>query len=510
MTTGPLRRYAKKLVRSLNRAVVLFVLCGGQLVAAQESTPLSSSVVLVLRLISSTHVQPTTGVVISDTGLVLVSSAFVAEQADSANVEIVVLDGGTDIFSNGRPASVVHPGASGGLAVLSVAGLKRPGITLSDHLSNDTPGLHLQAFPPAKQIAKGEPPLHLPVEVMTGQSQDGSGFPVTISPQTPLPYLSGAVIDDCGFLAGVSLTQGLQSLDIGEAPVTMWVAELTAFFRSIDIALPRATCEPVPVQAITVSDGQNNPATEPALTDQQAIPDQSDQAGKPAAELPLTVAKPSSEDTGQAATADAISEGVTRRAKRPSLWRSIPLWIPFVGFVLLAVLIWKGMFYFSLRKPRTLSATGVQPASAEPDTRELQPGTATRYPRSAPLDDVDIPDIHAMPDSCDGVVMIDGWIDTETHFRQFCFVDTQQFEITIGRGEADIRIHHPAVSRVHARLQFDGQTMTLSDLGSTSGTFIRDIPCLPGEIMFLETADDVFLGTVRCQIRVINQGVKLA
>ena len=55
----------------------------------------------VLRLVSSTHVEPTTGLVLSESGLVLVPADFA-----SAGDEIVVLDGGTDIVANGRTARI--------------------------------------------------------------------------------------------------------------------------------------------------------------------------------------------------------------------------------------------------------------------------------------------------------------------------------------------------------------------------------------------------------------------
>ena len=72
----------------------------------------------VLRLVSATHVEPTTGVILSDTGLVLVPEDF-ASMGD----EIIVLDGGTDIIRNGRPARIEQKFAFEGLQVLAVEGL---------------------------------------------------------------------------------------------------------------------------------------------------------------------------------------------------------------------------------------------------------------------------------------------------------------------------------------------------------------------------------------------------
>jgi len=49
-----------------------------QAVNAQQAPPMSPSVVLVLKLVSATHVKPATGIVVSDNGLVLVPADFVS------------------------------------------------------------------------------------------------------------------------------------------------------------------------------------------------------------------------------------------------------------------------------------------------------------------------------------------------------------------------------------------------------------------------------------------------
>ena len=104
-----------------------------------------------------------------------------------------------------------------------------------------------------------------------------------------------------------------------------------------------------------------------------------------------------------------------------------------------------------------------------------------------------------------GIVLVEGQLDADTPFKRLCAVNTKQIDLVIGRGETDISIEHPAISRAHVRLQCDAQSMTLSDLGSSNGTFIRGIPCLPGEIMFLETDDEIFLGDVGFRISVIGK-----
>jgi pSer/pThr/pTyr-binding forkhead associated (FHA) protein len=105
-------------------------------------------------------------------------------------------------------------------------------------------------------------------------------------------------------------------------------------------------------------------------------------------------------------------------------------------------------------------------------------------------------------------VIIEGYLDADTRFKRLCAVNTEQINLVIGRGQAGINIDHPAISRAHARLQRDTQSMTLSDLGSSNGTFIRGIPCLPGEIMFIEAEDEIFLGDVRFRISVLSKEVE--
>ncbi|WP_344611970.1 FhaA domain-containing protein [Dactylosporangium salmoneum] len=47
----------------------------------------------------------------------------------------------------------------------------------------------------------------------------------------------------------------------------------------------------------------------------------------------------------------------------------------------------------------------------------------------------------------------------------------------IGRGrQADLRLRDEGVSRMHARLQYDGRALTVADLGSTNGTTVNDQP----------------------------------
>ena len=130
----------------------------------------------------------------------------------------------------------------------------------------------------------------------------------------------------------------------------------------------------------------------------------------------------------------------------------------------------------------------------------MKSGQSALRPRSAPLEADSTPDMSALPPGCDAVVMIDGLFAADQPFTRYCAVDRNNIDIVFGTGAADISIEHPAVSRRHARLVCSPNSMTFSDLGSSDGTFINGTPCLPGEIMFIEAGDELFLGQLKLSI----------
>ena len=159
-------------------------LCFGQDPAQttlSQAGSMPSWIVPVLRLVSATHVEPTTGVVISDTGLVLVADDFA-----SSDDEIIVLDGGTDIIRHGRPARIERQFPAEGLMVLSVRALKRNAarFTTGD-LAEGNP-VRLQAFPPAKMIEQGAPPLDVSATIYILPENNRA----TLSGDTPLPNVT--------------------------------------------------------------------------------------------------------------------------------------------------------------------------------------------------------------------------------------------------------------------------------------------------------------------------------
>ncbi|HEU4401268.1 MAG TPA: FHA domain-containing protein [Candidatus Polarisedimenticolia bacterium] len=54
--------------------------------------------------------------------------------------------------------------------------------------------------------------------------------------------------------------------------------------------------------------------------------------------------------------------------------------------------------------------------------------------------------------------------------------------VVIGRGEADIVINDPEISRQHSAIEVHGARIVLKDLGSTNGTFINEVKTTQAEI----------------------------
>ena len=75
-------------------------------------------------------------------------------------------------------------------------------------------------------------------------------------------------------------------------------------------------------------------------------------------------------------------------------------------------------------------------------------------------------------------------------------------EVVIGRSRgAAVRIDHDSVSREHARLRL-GASITLEDLGSRNGTFVRGVPLRPGEVASVGIGDAIEIGSVLVRLAV--------
>jgi pSer/pThr/pTyr-binding forkhead associated (FHA) protein len=82
-----------------------------------------------------------------------------------------------------------------------------------------------------------------------------------------------------------------------------------------------------------------------------------------------------------------------------------------------------------------------------------------------------------------------------------CAVSSRAVNVVIGRGAgADLVLPSSAISRQHARLNGTPDALTVTDLGSGNGTSVNGVPCLKGEILYLETGDILVLGDAQLSV----------
>jgi len=427
----------------------------------------------VLRLVSATHVEPTTGVILSDTGLVLVPEDF-ANMGD----EIIVLDGGTDIIRNGRPARIEKRFTIEGLQVLSVQGLKREGVTLAATALKEGDTILLTAFPPAELIAEGEPPLSIPgsVEVFSE-----NGKPV-VSREAQLPNVTGALVDSCGNLVGVSIADEVQSMEVSDSTRYRWRDSLLRVYEEMQIAPREFDCtdstpelapepepEPEPEPLVEEPVMEEPVPEEPAL-EETPVPEPEIEEEQPIEELQPEILPPIEKD----APASPLAEPETRTS---GWW-----WL-----VAALVLFGLGFVVHRLRRARPGEAADGTGSDGPAPAPELEADNE-ESPPSAPL--------------LDSLLLIHGVLTDGTAFEDSCVVSKNAINITIGRGDADLTIDSPAVSRQQVSLNGTAKELTVADLGSSNGTSINGIPCLEGEIMFIEPGDILILGDARCTLEI--------
>lgn len=179
-------------------AMILAASSHGQQPGERESH--LGSLVLVIKVISSTHARPVTGLVIRapETGaaLVMVPAEFV-----SAGDEILVLDGGGDLLRDGRPARTVARSAEAGVALLEVEDLHRPGAVLSSDAWPPTSAspVEFAAWPPAAELSEGATLVRRNVRLVHADGQ------VRLEADAALPEVSAPLFDRCGQLRGLRL-----------------------------------------------------------------------------------------------------------------------------------------------------------------------------------------------------------------------------------------------------------------------------------------------------------------
>ena len=452
------------LAQSLERGGKAYILPPGSM---------PSWTVPVLRLVSATHVEPTTGVILSDTGLVLVPEEF-ADMSD----EIIVLDGGTDIIRNGRPARIERKFTAEGLQVLFVEGLKRQGVTLAAMPLEEGDPVVLTAFPPAEQIAEGEPPLSIQASVVVFSE---TGRP-SISSEVELPNVTGALVDNCGNLVGISLADDIQSMETSAATRYQWRETLLRVFGEMQIT-PRefdcsgkaqeATPEPEP-------EPEPEPVIEEPLAEEEPVAEDSSEAA-PEEEPPLEEPLEMEEEEPPPVILPPIEDDVVA-SPEPEEETSTGGWLWLLAAI---ILISSGFVLHRLRGAKKEdSVADSEGTDADPvpavDTLEEEPSAPE------PL--------------LDHLLLIQGVLADGTAFEESCAVSENAINILIGRGDTDLVIDSPAVSRQHISLNGTRKELTVSDLGSSNGTSINGVPCLEGEIMFIEPGDTLILGDARCSL----------
>jgi hypothetical protein len=427
----------------------------------------------VLRLVSATHVEPTTGVILSDTGLVLVPEDF-ADMGD----EIIVLDGGTDIIRNGRPARIERRFGADGLQVLFVEGLKRQGVTLAAMPLEEGDSVLLTAFPPAELIAQGEPPLSIQASVVVfGET----GRP-SISSETGLPNVTGALVDSCGNLVGISLADDIQSMETSPATRYQWRETLLRVFGEMQVTPREFDCtgkeqevapEPEPEPQIE-PEPESEPIIEEPVAEELPIPEDSAEP-EPEEERPIEEPTP---DVLPPIEDDVVYSPEAEEETGASGW----LWL-----LAAAILIGSGFVLHRLRGTKK-----------EDNTAETEGTAADPEPALVTLEE----EPSAPEPLLDSLLLIQGVLADGTTFEESCAVSENAINILIGRGDTDLVIDSPAVSRQHISLNGTRKELTVADLGSSNGTSINGVPCLEGEIMFIEPGDILIMGDARCSLEI--------
>lgn len=435
-------------------------------------------VVPVLRLVSSTHVEPTTGLVLSESGLVLVPADFA-----SAGDEIVVLDGGTDIVANGRTARIERNLPMDGLQVLSVYGLRRPAAPFAESGPADGDEIRLRAFPPAEQIAEGAAPLDRTATITVfGASADPA-----LTGGAALPNVTGPLLDRCGNVVGFSVANDVQTLATSPGTRYRWRETLLRVLQDLGQRPAPSACreeaealaeteQPEQEQPEAVEPVEDRPAAaetlpEPAV-EEEALPPEPE-ATLPELEIlpPIEVDEPAEPEPTPALEPETTTSSAWRW-----LWAAVALIAAGAGLRL-----WR----------RRLAGASQEPG---PDGADDNGADDNETRADAP------------PPRLDSQVHLEGELADGTPLSISCPASARAVNLTIGRGQAaDLRIPSPAVSRRHATVNGSAGELTFSDLGSGNGSSINGVPCLEDEIMYLEPGDVVVLGDARFTLRIVPE-----
>jgi hypothetical protein len=470
--------------RGLRRVLLPVLILWGVSCAAQSIDPSDGRyaliedgsmppwVVPVLRLVSSTHVEPTTGLVLSDTGLVLVPMGFAAE-----GDEVIVLDGGTDIVRNGRPAHLKDYFPAEGLQILSVPGLRRQPAPFAAEALTDGARVELTAFPPAERIAEGDPPLHAAATVVVF----GSNAAPAVSGETPLPNVTGPLLDPCGNVAAYSLAHEVQTMSSHPGTRYKWRETLLGVLSRMGIPPAPTACrddttettEPAPEEPDTEPQAEPPAAVEPEAPEETAEPED-DAPPEPPEEI---AGEPDAEE--ETLAIDRLPPIETERPAPPEP-EARTTW----PWLLLGLALITGGVIVHWRRRDGASAP-------EPDSA-LRSGAAQEGPSE---------DERMRAPELDRRLVLRGVLADGTPLDVGCAVSSRAVNVVIGRGAgADLVLPSAAISRQHARLNGTPDALTVTDLGSGNGTSVNGVPCLKGEILYLETGDILVLGDAQLSV----------
>ncbi len=417
---------------------------------AQQNLPtrqnLPPGVVLLARISDDGSVDYSMGVVIdrdsAGTALILLARDFA-----NGTGELVALEGGSDLFTHGRSTQAYAEDADSALAVVAAPGIRQPPISMTFNPPANEHELRLLAAPAPEQIAAQALAYWVPVAI-SGSSDTVAQQPV--SPQD-IPALSGPLLDLCGQLAGMVISD----LDNGASET-------------------RA----VPNDALLTA--SNNLDLSPRL---EACMQVADLGASPVISTPA-LARPE----------PAPSSG------------SKPLGIALPSLVFLGSAVLSGMvFWLFIRRRAGKQITERKRLAAEAETVRLSsdglPMRATRVAREKRQQE-DTPFVPGTrPPGSTGWLRIEGSHADGRPLRAVTAVRDGTFKAVIGRAGAELTADGPGISRQHARITIDQGRMTVTDLGSVNGTFVNGVRCQRDEIFVLKDGDQLLLGAAPVTVK---------
>jgi hypothetical protein len=500
----------------------------GEAAPAQQNQTIPEWLVLAIKYVSDDLVRPSTGIVVSRGGLVLLPTDFVAGEG-----EIYVLDGGTDPSRHGRQITLIRQQNVEGLALVEVGGLSRTPIVLAERRPPDDSVVQLLAFSDAASMQQGQ----WMTRTLTKVRFDRKNDTLVLARGNALPNVTGVVTDGCENVLGVSLARATPSAARTGATTYLWLGRLNAVLRQLQLSLRTQTCSveiplsPAPVMAST-------PPIQPAAPPPAAAePPRKPAAPKP----PPPPPPPPPELVGAAQEAlqslglykgpiDSRLSGETTRAiaafrqamKLPSEPGLDPATVQLMRQQVelaeseLASADLEGRAKAFEKQVADLeSKLAEQPATPVQRLMALDlwiwivaaivllaliaviVGLAIRARRQRALAEL-------VPEFTQPFLVV-GALSDGTLLRAAVAAEDGRVSAVIGRANADVLVRDPSVGRQHARLQGsvdDG--LVLIDLGSINGTAVNGERCDRGRPVSIRPGDELTVGAV--QLRLKSQG----